>query len=118
MVKPGGKHLLADFYGVSPCKITNCSEIDEVFRKSAVYAGATVLNSTFHHFGEGCGVTGVLILAESHMSIHSWCEEKYCSVDIFMCGDSDPYKALKVISEYFDADRAEVNFIKRGESYE
>ena len=114
MVKPGGTHLLADFFGVSASKLICCEEIEAIFNSGASKAGATVLGSAFHHFGEGCGITGVVILSESHMSIHSWPEENFCSVDIFMCGDCDPRRALEVLDNYFVCQYSKIQIIERG----
>ena len=52
--------------------------------------GATILHGHFHHFGPNSGVSGVLVLAESHVSIHTWPERDYAALDIFVCGDCNP----------------------------
>lgn len=117
MVKPGGKHLIIDYWGVEASKLINVEQIDSVFRQSAIHAGATVLSSHFHSFGDGCGVTGVLILAESHISIHSWPENNYCAIDIFMCGDSKPNDALTILNKYFNATYSKTEFIERGNKH-
>ena len=64
-----------------------------------IKSNATLLRSEFHDFGEGYGVTGVSLLAESHMSIHTWPEHKYAAVDIYMCGETDPYQALSALKD-------------------
>lgn len=115
MVKPGGRHLIVDYWGVDTSRLTNTEEVDGVFRESAVASGATVLSSHFHHFGEGCGITGVVVLSESHMSIHTWPERNYCAVDIFMCGSCDPRNALKVLDHYFEGNYSKTQLIERGE---
>jgi len=66
-----------------------------------------------HNFGEGSGVTGVVLLAESHISIHTWPELKYAAVDIFMCGACDPQRAIPVLGEHFLTDTMAVRALER-----
>jgi S-adenosylmethionine decarboxylase len=80
---------------------------------AAAAAGARVLHSHFHGFGEGMGVTGVVLLAESHISIHTWPEDGFAAVDIFMCGASRPDTALDVIRTALDPQRCQLNTIRR-----
>lgn len=115
MIKAGGRHLIVDYWGVDPSKLISCEDVDKVFRESATSAGATVLSSHFHHFGDGCGITGVVILSESHMSIHTWPEKNYCAIDVFMCGTCDPRDTLKALDLFFDSSYSKVDFIERGE---
>lgn len=115
MVKPGGKHLIVDYWGVSSDRLISVSDIEMVLKESAIAAGATVLGSNFHHFGEGYGLTGVILLAESHITIHTWPEEGYCALDIFMCGACDPNNALKIIDLFFQSTHSKTNLINRGE---
>jgi S-adenosylmethionine decarboxylase len=114
MIKAGGRHLIVDYWGVPSEKLVSCEEIDAVFRRGAETAGATVLSSHFHHFGDGYGITGVTILSESHMSIHTWPENNYCAIDIFMCGDCNPSTALIALDEYFESNYSKINLIERG----
>jgi S-adenosylmethionine decarboxylase len=98
-VKFAGTHLLLDFWGAS--NLTDPSLIDAVLREAAEAAKATVLHSHFHHFGPDGGVSGVLVLAESHISIHTWPERAFAAVDIFMCGSCNPYESLPVLKAAF-----------------
>ena len=66
-------------------------------RQAAAHAGATVLQGHFHHFGSQQGVTGVLLLAESHLSIHTWPEARFAALDIFLCGALQVEQALEII---------------------
>lgn len=66
----------------------NCDELALLLKRMAKAAGATVLGENFHDFGAGLGNTGVLLLAESHISVHSWPETDYAAIDIFVCGDA------------------------------
>lgn len=113
MVEPGGKHVIADYWGILPHRLTSVSDIETVLKESAVASGATVLSSNFHHFGEGYGLTGVIILAESHISIHTWPEEGYCALDIFMCGSCNPEVALKIIDLYLQSAHSNVKILNR-----
>ncbi|MYN05838.1 adenosylmethionine decarboxylase [Pseudoduganella aquatica] len=92
-----GSHLLADLSGIEASRLGDCDELEALLRSAAAAAGARVLHSHFHGFGAGMGVTGVVLLAESHISIHTWPENGFAAVDIFMCGASQPRKALDVI---------------------
>ncbi len=92
-----GNHILADLYGVDAALLRDGKALEILLRKAAVDAGATVLSSHFHSFGEGAGITGVVLLAESHISIHTWPESGVAAADIFMCGASDAERALAVL---------------------
>jgi len=93
-VPAGGKHILADLYGVAAGTLRDCRRLEELLRGAAFSAGARVLGSHFHSFGAEEGVTGVVLLAESHISIHTWPESGFAAADIFMCGAAHPEQAL------------------------
>lgn len=109
-----GRHLIAELWGVDPDILKNESKVQNILEDSARDAKATVLCSKFHHFGEEYGVTGVIILAESHISIHTWPEHGYAAIDIFMCGECDPREALPRIRREFKPDTVETNQLLRG----
>ncbi len=98
-VKFAGTHLLLDLWGAE--NLTDPALIDRALRDAAEAANATILHSHFHHFGPDGGVSGVVVLAESHISIHTWPERDFAAVDIFMCGACDPYRSLPVLKEVF-----------------
>jgi S-adenosylmethionine decarboxylase len=108
-----GTHLLADLSGVEPAKLMDCIHIEALLRTAATAAGATILHSHFHAFGAGQGITGVVLLAESHMSIHTWPEQRFAAVDIFMCGNSRPDEALAVVRAAFMPAHCEVQTVRR-----
>lgn len=107
-----GLHLLIDCWGAR--HLRDPVAIEAAFRKAVSNSGATLLDIQLHTFGEGAGVTGVAILAESHMSIHTWPEIDYLAMDIFMCGSCDPYAALATLQEIFQPERTEVREHRRG----
>lgn len=80
---PPGTHILLDFWGAQ--RLDDASFIDGAMREAALACGATVLDTRLHQFGTGGGVTGVALLAESHISIHTWPETGYAALDIFLC---------------------------------
>lgn len=112
--QPSGTHLLADMSGIAPGLLTDCAKIELLLREAALAAGAQVLHSHFHGFGPGLGVTGVVLLAESHISIHTWPESGFAAADIFMCGTARPQLALEVIEEALQPECAEVRTVERG----
>ena len=108
-----GRHLIADLHDciglADPARIETC------LRDAARAADATVIEVRLHHFGPGQGVTGVALLAESHISIHSWPEHGYAAVDIFMCGRrNDLDAALDVIADGLRARIAKRVMLERG----
>ncbi|WP_342745478.1 adenosylmethionine decarboxylase [Noviherbaspirillum humi] len=108
-------HLLADLHGVAAEKLSDAELLDGLLRQAATAAGATILHSHFHGFGPGLGITGVLLLAESHISAHTWPELGYAALDIFMCGDSQPDEALQVLVSALAPQRHAVRRIRRPE---
>jgi len=109
---PLGRHLIADFFGAA--HLRDPAIIENILIAAALAAGAKVLGSHIHDFGEGKGVTGVVTLAESHMSIHSWPEHDYAAIDIFMCGDADPMIALKSLEAALQPSKTHIHVIARG----
>ncbi len=77
-------------------------------------AGATLLHIHLHTFCEGGGISGVAVLAESHISVHTWPEKGYAAFDVFMCGDAEPRKALGVFKAAFNPGRIVIGEHKRG----
>lgn len=93
-VEYAGKHLLGELWGVCPDKLRSKEFLEWEMEEACEAAKATVLSCNFHDF-DGDGITGVILLAESHMSIHTWPSKQYAAVDIFMCGDCDPMITMK-----------------------
>lgn len=113
--RPAGVHLLADLHGIAPELLTDAGRIDTLLRDAALAAGARILHSHFHAFGPGMGVTGVLLLAESHISIHTWPEVGFAAADIFMCGAALPQRALDLIEASLQPASRTVRTVERGQ---
>ena len=93
-----GRHVIADLHDVSAEVLGSIDFWKEILIDGAKKSGATVLSDHFHHFGEGYGIAGVIVLAESHISIHTWPEKNYAAIDVFMCGTCDPEVAVDHIT--------------------
>lgn len=107
-----GAHLLIDFWGAS--RLNAPKLMERALREAAETAGATVLHVHVHEFGGGGGVSGVAVLAESHISVHTWPELDYAAFDVFMCGSCRPELAAEVLGGYFKPKRTILNEQKRG----
>lgn len=107
-----GNHLIADLWGIE--NHLDPDEITEIFIKACQDAGATVLFSHCHPFGPDCGTTGVIVLAESHLSWHHYPEVNMISIDIFMCGSADPRKAMSRIKDFWRPTHVDKSNIRRG----
>lgn len=111
---PHGRHLLADLYGCA-ARLDDVAMIDGALRAAVEAARATLIDVRLHHFGPEQGVTGVALLAESHISIHSWPEDGYAALDFFLCGsDNDADAALSVIVTRFAPARVVTHDHARG----
>ncbi len=109
-----GRHLLADFSGVRADLLADPQALERGMVEAAQAAGARVLSAHFHHFGAGAGVTGVVMLSESHISIHSWPEHRYAALDIFMCGAASPELALERLRARLAPESVRVTTVERG----
>lgn len=107
-----GTHIIADFWGV---KLTDCEELEHALREAAIAADAEVLKVWSHSFGQGQGITAIAVLAESHISVHSWAEANFAAFDVFMCGKADPEKAIQLLVDRFRPSSFEVERYLRGE---
>lgn len=112
LVEFAGTHLLIDIWGAS--NLDDPKGVDDALSQAARDTGATILHTYFHHFSPNGGVSGVVVLAESHISIHTWPERGYAAIDIFTCGKCDPHRALSAIRDAFKPQSLQVSDQKRG----
>jgi S-adenosylmethionine decarboxylase len=94
-----GTHLIVDLWHAS--NLDDLPAVEQALRVAADCAGATLLNVDLHRFSPNGGISGVAVLAESHISIHTWPEISYAAVDVFMCGNAQPHKAIEVLKGVF-----------------
>lgn len=110
-----GRHLLVEFYNCDSGIMDDVELVEKYMNEAAKKANATVVQSTFHKFAPQ-GVSGVVVIAESHLAIHTWPEHSYASVDLFTCGDSvDPWIAFEYLKDVFQADKHETQELIRGD---
>ncbi len=107
-----GTHLILDYWGAK--HLSDIKHIEKALRKAVDVTGSTLLHIHLHHFTPNGGISGVAVLAESHISIHTWPERGYAALDIFMCGDTEPKKAIAVFEKAFEADEVKVTEHQRG----
>ena len=105
-------HLLVELWGAGD--LSSVRAVEAALIRAARESGATVLHSYMHPFGAQKGVSGVVVLAESHIAIHTWPERGYAAVDVFMCGACDPYRAVAVLEEALLPGRVEISEHRRG----
>jgi S-adenosylmethionine decarboxylase len=106
-----GIHLIVDLYGAE--RLNEIDHIEETLRQCVVASGATLLHIHLHHFQPN-GVSGVAVLAESHISIHTWPDAGYAALDVFMCGNANPDACIPVLREAFSAEHVAVSELLRG----
>ncbi|MFQ5658251.1 MAG: adenosylmethionine decarboxylase [Candidatus Methylomirabilales bacterium] len=109
-----GRHLLVELYGCNPELLKKIDAVREILVQAAKACKATVVDVAFHEFSP-FGVSGVVVIAESHLSIHTWPEYRYAAVDIFTCGEAiDPEQAVQHIADRFDCPHPSIVEVKRG----
>ena len=107
-----GTHLLLDLWGAK--RLDDLERMEKALRDCVDHCGATLLHIHLHHFTPNGGISGVAVLAESHISVHTWPERDYAAFDVFMCGDTQPKKAVPVLKHAFYPERLEVKEVLRG----
>jgi S-adenosylmethionine decarboxylase len=115
-VRFAGTHLIIDLFGAR--RLDDLKHIERTLKRCVEAAGANLLHVHLHHFTPKGGVSGVAVLAESHISIHSWPEADYAALDVFMCGDASPHLVVNVLKEAFEADDVVVKEHLRGQELE
>jgi S-adenosylmethionine decarboxylase proenzyme len=108
-----GRHLLVEFHGCDSHTLNDVIAIERLMVGAAKAARATIVTSVFHPFSPQ-GVSGVVVVEESHLSIHTWPEHGYAAVDFFTCGESDPTLAKDFLTAGLAAARTETVMVFRG----
>jgi len=112
-LKTLGRHILVEYYNCDPELLKNPALIEKEMNQAALKARATIVESNFHHFNPW-GVSGAVIVAESHLTIHTWPEYGFASADFFTCGDIDPWKSFEYLEKVLKAEFSESVEIPRG----
>ena len=114
MAKALGRHVLAEIYDCSADILNDIHAVEKIMVRAALAAGAEIREVAFHMFSPQ-GVSGVVVISESHLAIHTWPELGYAAVDVFTCGDTvDPWVSCNFIKKEFAAQRMEAQEMKRG----
>jgi S-adenosylmethionine decarboxylase proenzyme len=114
-LKALGRHILAEFFNCDPQIINDVEKVEQYMKRAAIECGAAIVNSVFHTFNPH-GISGVVVIAESHLAIHTWPEYGYAAVDVFTCGNSvDPWIATRTLQEYLRAESIKSIELNRGE---
>jgi S-adenosylmethionine decarboxylase len=109
-----GKQILVEYYDCNDDKINDVSYIENSLIQATKASNATIISHNFHKFSP-YGVSGVVVIAESHVAIHTWPEYKYAAVDIFTCGDTiDPWVIQEHLKDYFESKNVSSMEMKRG----
>jgi len=109
-----GRHILAEFFECDPNVLNNPDKVEKYMIEAALECGATIVNKCFHLFAPH-GVSGVVIISESHLAIHTWPEYGYAAVDLFTCGEQcDPKIAYEFLKEKFNSRDTKYSQLNRG----
>lgn len=114
-MKALGRHILAEFFDCDRDLLNDQEQIEMAMKRAAIECGATIVQAVFHSFNPH-GVSGVVVIAESHLAIHTWPEYGYAAIDVFTCGETiDPWIATRALQEYLKAKEVTTVEMKRGE---
>ena len=113
MNKIYGQHYIVELIGCDPSTLTHIASVEADMLEAARASGAHIIAHHFHQFSPH-GVSGVILIGESHFTIHTWPEDAYAAIDFFTCGSMDPEKALAVMKEHFKASDARIQKLERG----
>lgn len=108
-----GRHLLAEYYACDKAILNDAERLEHLLNFAAQAAGATVVQTVFHRFSPQ-GISGVVVVQESHLSIHTWPEHGYAAVDFYTCGKIEHLKAHEVLCKELNAQRHETMIVERG----
>ena len=107
-----GKHIILDLW--NPLFNNRIDSIKSIIKKAVKISRATIVHMHMHRFGKEQGISGMVVLAESHISLHTWPERGYIAFDIFMCGDTNPELAANYLIEQLKPEKHNIKLIKRG----
>lgn len=108
-----GRQVIADLWDCNSELLMKKETVEKIMVDAAIEAGADIREVIFHQF-DPMGVSGVVVIAESHLTIHSFPEHGYASIDVYTCGEMNPHVAMKFLAEQFEARRSETIEIQRG----
>ncbi len=109
-----GRHILAEIFGCEHDILNSPERVEKIMVEAALKAGAEIREVAFHQFSPQ-GVSGVVIISESHLAIHTWPELGYAALDVFTCGEAvDPWLACNEIVDRFEADKVTATESHRG----
>lgn len=109
-----GKHLIVELTDCDGSVLNDVTRLERYLNEAVRRSGATIVKSVFHRYNPQ-GISGVIIIAESHISMHTWPEYNYAALDFFTCGNCvDPYRAFEYMKEKLGAGEASIKELKRG----
>lgn len=109
-----GRHVLAELYGCKFEVLNDIKQVEDIMVNAALEAGAEIREFVFHKFSPQ-GISGVVVISESHLAIHTWPELGYAAVDVFTCGDKvNPWDACNYLEEMFGATDIKASEVQRG----
>ena len=109
-----GRHILAEYYGCDLDILNDLELLENYMREAVIESGATIIDSIFHQFNPH-GISGVIVIAESHMALHTWPEYGYAAIDFFTCGDRvNPFKAFDYMNKRMKPKKCSSKELMRG----
>jgi len=109
-----GRHIIVEYYGCNKETLNSAEKVEALMVDAAERMGATIISVKFHQFSPQ-GVSGVIVISESHLTIHTWPEYGYAAVDVFTCGNViNPWDAHHILKESFEAQRESAMELRRG----
>lgn len=110
-----GQHLIIDLWSYEA--LDKIEPLEQIMRECIEVCQATLLHIHLHPFNQHEGISGVAVLAESHISVHTWPEFNYAAFDVFMCGHSNPQDALPILERHFKPYKLQTQLYQRGENH-
>ncbi len=111
-IRYAGVQLIIELWDAK--NLSSLSKIKKILKDAIKACEATLLKIELHKFSPSGGISGVAIIMESHLSVHTWPEYKYAALDVFVCGDVNPYKSIAVLKKGFETNNVQIAELKRG----